>query len=522
MRRILLLLFLAALPANAADIYVAQASAGGNTGANCANARAASSLAAGDWTAGNSIHLCGTLTSAITAQGSGAPGNVITVVFESGAGFSFAAIPTGGALILTNRTDILVDGGGGSCGFVSFANVTCTNGFIKSTANGSGLANQVASIAIEASNTTNVEIKGLVLGPIYTHTSTSDITQSPPGPRAVYFVGATNISIHNNTIHDCGWCLNGNSTTALIQANEIYNNDHGVALGGTNSSITVQGNHFHDWVDWDTTNNSFHHDGVHFFDQAGLTFSGADIDGNLFDGDQGVNVTAAIYIEKASTGTITIIRVYNNVMKIAATRYSNVGWLAFWLTGSGTGTTASIYNNTIYGAYVPAGSGSCAGGGGPCGSCFGLTGWTSVTAKNNILTGCQNLIGVAASSSAVIDYNIYEDIGTDHGTGGSANTFTWHGSQFASFSTWKTDCSCDANGIFNTLANIKLNSSTLQPLSGSLAIGAGVNLTSLGVTPLDVDALGNARPAMTAWDIGAINGVGAGPGVPMGVSVIFP
>ena len=68
-----------AIAAQAQNIYVAQSSAGGDTGADCADARALSTLTSSDWTAGNTIHLCGTITatagtSGLVAQGSGTSG----------------------------------------------------------------------------------------------------------------------------------------------------------------------------------------------------------------------------------------------------------------------------------------------------------------------------------------------------------------------------------------------------------------------------------------------------------------
>ena len=54
--------------------------------------------------------------------------------------------------------------------------------------------------------------------------------------------------------------------------------------------------------------------------------------------------------------------------------------------------------------------------------------------------------------------------------------------------------------------------------AGSPAIGAGVNLTSLGITGLDTDAAGVARPATGAWDIGAYQYNGASYNVFSGVT----
>jgi hypothetical protein len=142
--------------AHANNIYVAQSSVGGGNGADCANARAIGSLGGGDWSAGNTIHLCGTVASTLTAQGSGSSGSPITVFFEPGSGISVPALSANGQIDVSNRSWIVIDGGGGSCGFVGFANVTCSQGYIQSTANGSSLANHINSVAILADGSSNV------------------------------------------------------------------------------------------------------------------------------------------------------------------------------------------------------------------------------------------------------------------------------------------------------------------------------------------------------------------------------
>jgi hypothetical protein len=489
------LILLVGSGAHASDKYFAQASAGGNTGADCADARAVSSLVAGDWVAGNTLHLCGTISNTISALGSGSAGNPITIKFEAGSSIQMAALPTGGGIVLRSLQNIIVDGGGGPCGFSYPTNSPCSVGQIESTANGTGLANQIASVAIDASGSSGVEIRGLHCGPIYLHTSTSDLTQSPPGPICVKFVNASNISIHNNTINDCAWCLNGNAATASINNNEIYNNDHGVGIGGANSAINIFYNHFHDWVKWDTTNNSLHHDGVHFFDQSGQLFNSANVYGNLFDGDQGNNVTGAIYIEHASNGTIQNINTYDNVVVAAAGRFSGVGWIGYWNTaggGNGFGSTGLIASNSIYGQFVG-------------GSCLGVQGWNSVSRKDNLLVNCQNLIGVTnLTTDGSSDYNGYENLTSDKSCGSGCNTFTspLH-SNFSSFSQWQSDCACDAHGLFDTLAHFNLNSSTAQLQAGSTAIGAGTNLTSLGIASLNSDITGALRSPSAPWDMGA-------------------
>lgn len=492
------LLVLAASPACATTIYVSQAAQtpfSGGTNCNGNNTSSVATFNAASLSNGEIVWLCGTITSALTPQNGGSLSQPVLMQFDTGASIQMGALPTTGAIVLTGLSNITVDGQGGNCGWLWNMNNTCSVGQIESTANGSGLANQIASIAILAGGTTNVVIKGLRLGPVYTHTLASDTTQSPPGPIAVDFVGATNITIQNNTIDDCGWCLTGTATTGTFQNNEIYNVDHCLGLGGTNSGITFAHNHCHDFANWDQTGAAFHHDGLHLFSTSTNTFNGANVYGNLFDGDQGANVTSpGMYFESASTGaTIENIAAWNNVVITHSGRLSCCGLISFYTTASGaTATNGTAYNNTLIG-YYQAGTGAC----------FDSVGWSNILWKNNVVNGCQSQVTIDANSTlTAVDYNDYDNLSADQGCGGGCNTFSWHGSIFASFTTWKSDCSCDSHGRNDTTAQMNL-SSLGRPLAGSTIIGAGVNLTSVGNALLDYDITGTPRSAVSAWDLGA-------------------
>lgn len=520
-RRALAVLYLLALCATAyslLSLYVMHASviryvsqAGGSfTGGSACNGQTAISVATFNATsngAGDHDFLCGTISSAVVPTGNGGSGSPVTITFDVGASIQMPALPTSGGLNLSGLSHYLIDGGGGSCGFVSFAVATCSVGAIESTANGTGQPNQIASVGINANSTTDVEIKGLLIGPIYTHTSPTDTSQSPPGPLCVSLQGAATINIHNDTMHDAAWCLTGTVATLTVQSSELYNTDHGLGFGGANSSFTVSGNYFHDWVNWDQ-GSTFHHDGIHLWASNGLTFNGATVCNNLFGGDQGSSVTAAIYNEQqSSTGTIENITDCNNVVLVHAGRVSCCGWISFYTTVSGgTATGGSSLNNTILGSYT-AGTGAC----------LDSVGWLLIRFENNNVTGCQNLITVDVNSTVTaINGNEYENIQTDQGCGLSCNTYSWHGTITPGFAAWQTNCGCDAAGRSDTLAAINVNPTGRQ-LTGSTLIGNGLNLTSLSITPLDSDILGNARPGgATAWDIGAYFGAAA---VPSGFTI---
>jgi hypothetical protein len=73
------------------------------------------------------------------------------------------------------------------------------------------------------------------------------------------------------------------------------------------------------------------------------------------------------------------------------------------------------------------------------------------------------------------------------------------GSTGYSLVAWRGYSSQDANSQYST--NVTNSVGVLSP--GSPAIGGGMNLTSLGIAALNVDKLGNPRPTIGPWTIGA-------------------
>jgi hypothetical protein len=243
-------------------IYVAQSAAGSHSGASCADARAYTSLAGGDWVAGNTIHLCGTFSmgagasGTITIGGSGSSGNPITILFENGANATAPYWGVNGFIYAANVNWITVDGG--------------VNGSITATANGTGLANQVSqSSGVKFVKTSNLEVKNLSITNIYVHncvypvsTCTDHIGYYSSGIAVndgnnvtidhntihdvyagvnYFFDNAagnpwSNLSVHDNDVGNCNWCITtstGSYANATLNGDLIYNN-------------TV-----HDWGKWD-------------------------------------------------------------------------------------------------------------------------------------------------------------------------------------------------------------------------------------------------------------------------------
>ena len=269
----------------ASDIYFAQNAAGSNNGTSCANAYAYNDAKhglgiPGTWTAGNTLHLCGTFTASagasnyIVAQASGTSGNIITLQFETNSNLT-AAYWSGAVINLNGASYITVDGG--------------TNGTIQATANGTGLANQQDNgVCVYSNGSKNVQVKNLTCANIYVHTCTLPMSNcTDEGGQNTYgieLIGGSNLQIGpNNTAHDMKWALfNGygnGATNVQIFQNTVYNADHGVVFGDAGSNDAATGsltatcggangnmicqNTIHDGGNWDDVGDLNHHDGIH-------------------------------------------------------------------------------------------------------------------------------------------------------------------------------------------------------------------------------------------------------------------
>lgn len=511
----LFVLTLGCTAARANDIYIAQTAAGANTGQSCANAFAYTffntasnwGTGAGQIGPGTTVHLCGRIANALTAQGSGSSGSPVTILFDSVSKgqISMAALPATGGLVLDGQSYITVDGNN-SIGVIQSAN----NGSPSSLCSGSTYSSDIISKGISAASTRNIEIKNLTIGPVYVHVCTADDSAnhsalSPPGPVCISFSGTQGMTIDGNTMHDAAWCLNGGGNNISIHHNAIYNIDHGLGMGIAAASATMTGLYFYnnsvrDATIWDTDDNSFHHDGVHLFAYcsngsslcSGSYITSVYIYNNHVYGSWLANTTGALFFE----GNIRSAYVFNNYLD--GSRFIN----RFYLLPL-EGTNVAVYNNTAVG-YSTADSDP---------SLFLLGGLGSVT-ENNIFSTANSVIGTGASffgtpfTVALLAHNIYAN--------GGGNAFVWCPRSGGScsflgsgqFSVWESD-SGETGSSYSSSAGLNANG-TLTP--GSPAIAAGVNLYSTcngqpnpGLGALCYDAAGNPRPASGPWDAGAYN-----------------
>jgi hypothetical protein len=260
---------------------------------------------------------------------------------------------------------------------------------------------------------------------------------------------------------------------------EAFNTNHcfTVAANGAGYSLTsarIHGNNCHDFSNWDTASNAFHHDGVHLYALNGGTFRDVQIYNNIFSGDPGNNATSFIYTQ----GAITNSYFFNNVLLTAAGKYFSNGVLC------AGGDGIAIYNNLIFGGTSTSGL------------CLAASG-TGIAVRNNVISRCSGLVSLAAGTTFVnrgLDHNIY----------GPGENWKSGSTFYYTFEQWKAASGESSHSL--SASDLKVDSSG-QPLSGSPLIGAGANLTFHSIAPLNADRLGRGRSTCGAWDAGAYNHV---------------
>ena len=308
--------------ASAADLYFANSASGSNNGTSCGNAYAVSDSThgvnvPGNQMAGNTLHLCGTITGSTNQQlvlikNSGINGSPITVKFEAGANLISPLWNMFGAIQIYNSSWVTIDGG--------------ANGIIQNTANGTGLANHADSTAINITGGSNVVVKNLTIANICQHTSTSDTVgcqTSGNTDRSIEVSGgATNVTITQNTIHDTFVSIfylwqNGDSGVT-ISNNTLSRNNWGINAGGTGTTATglaITGNDITCSVgtlcNWDDgAPNDFHHNGM-IIDPIDTTINHMVVANNYI---HDVNPsTGFIFLDATGSGDTPGAQIYNNV-----------------------------------------------------------------------------------------------------------------------------------------------------------------------------------------------------------------
>ena len=439
---------------------------------------------------GTTVYLCGSFHGVAGQQllkvhGSGSSSSPVTIKFESGTTFSAPYWSTGGAINVDNVSYVVVDGG--------------TNGVIQDTDNGTIRHYHHDSRGISAYNCTGCTVQNLTIQNLYVRTSLSDETPTSM-TSCVYWHLSNHFTVNHITCHDAVWAVAGDGNNFTLEYSNIYRVDHGLASGPTHyvSGYSIHHNHFHDAAIWDSSNNRYHHDGVHLWGQNGGAITGVSIYNNTFDGDFGANVTAHIFLQDS----IRNVHVYNNTTVTPATRNMQSVWFYAPSTSlpGGAASGNSAYNNSLNA------------GGHRSGSALAAFAQLQFTAVNNILSGGLANISIqngGTRSSTGINNNTYRNLFAEIG---DLNIFGFQGKGYYVFSQWRSACHCDGSSALITSA---------QTTAFSPTVGASTTETpetpysaTVGLSPADAaGALSEGTSAEIA-PVGAITPAGVQEPVP--------
>ena len=537
-KRLLLILVLLCAPALATTRYIAQTAGtfSGGTACNGQTTITAATFSALTNSAGDLNYVCGTITgttgtSILTVKGNGASGNPITLKFDTGATLSspycYGLGSSGACLIIstsvTPQQYIVVDGGT-PCGWTPSggAEATC-NGSIVNTNSGTGLTTNTTTAGIEMEKCLGCEVKNLGIYNLYVQ-SGGDTNANPQYENCIVWSGSNN-KIHDNRMHDVGWCLfypmQSGDTTNSVYNNEIYNTPHPMFLGnasgvsGTATNLYIYGNHFHDYANWNTSGGTYHVEGIHTSGPSVAPFPQiqyAYIYNNYFGPNEGTNLYAQVFFSAndntpSDGGIMNNSYVFNNLIHITST--GDVGITI----GAGNGNV--VYNNTLLN------DGGANGTAGLNWSNITSAGYT-FTYKNNAIQGFYTLIndddtGSEGSTSITADYNVYSGCASGHSSCLQAfypsGTSNWASFIAAAATRGPVEQHSINTGLWSGTAccsgTLGLNSD-LTPQSTSAVRSAGTNLYSIcngqpnpGLGALCYDFVGNSRPSLGNWDAGA-------------------
>jgi hypothetical protein len=470
--------------------YVSQGGGVLSAGTAC-NGQTAISVATFNGTslsAGDTVFLCGTITSQVAPRNGGSSGNPVVLQWDTGASVRVCNA-SNGAVFINTLSFLTLDLGGNTTA------VVCPN-------NGTTLGSQLDAIGIGSNGAgwNNVEIRNGTVGPMYVYSGTAN-----NGFGSICISGANgtnNTFIHNVNLLGCAEGMEidptSNSTDefAAITADGSVGRVLNYASGsGSNILLNMK---FHDSninysSVWSVPGGFEHYEMIHQYN----TGNGGSQDNvssliynNLFTGISPTNSgsTALMFIgeggSSCSASSTNKALFFNNV--IVDTGNSNSGF------SSGTGSyfysqdcehTLTIYNNTVV---VTNGASN---------ACFraanGLLTNNNWIVKNNICVGANWAYFDDGKEPKTSDFNDFFNIGN----GG----WQWGSSSFSSLAAWSAGTGNDSHSIS---ANPNLNGNFIPNL-GSPVSGAGANLTSLGIAQLNVDKAGNARLATGNWDMGA-------------------
>jgi hypothetical protein len=283
----------------------------------------------------------------------------------------------------------------------------------------------------------------------------------------------------------------------------------GDSAPATLSNLHIYGNDISNAANWDdSVNNTFHHNGIFLFIEASTTtMPGVQIYNNYIHGDMGARETGHIFLDgdgNGAAGSWTGALVFNNLLSETGTNHPSNGLFIAYLNGpSGNAPTTSVYNNVFA---FSSNTG---------GRCFMLDAANKVNLKNNVFVNCGVALYLPDQAATLLtsDHNSF------YGNTGVASDIHLSGLALT-LAQWQTlSAAAYRTGLdLNSVATDPHLSAGYAPQTGSPLIGAGANLSSLGVTALNSDKAG--VPRLTVWDIGACQtNPPSAPQPPSGLSV---
>lgn len=471
------------LSAHAEDLYFTQAGAGTKDGSSLANAWSVTNAStSGNWgsgagkiSAGDTLHVSGTITSIFTVQGSGSAGSPVTIQFESGAKFSAPRWSTAGEGVFSTTQAAIV------CNGQSYLTIDGSNSVnavgIETTDTGTAKTYQDYNIGVLCyGSASGLTFQNLTITNMYRRTPhSSDVNQDGGG---IQCRGGT---FSNVLITNCeAWQANvgfylgyasGTTTNYHIRNSRGGDCGEGVFVMGSESASSylvdwgVHGCTFQDEYTWsgapDTHCNLIH---AHCTAIGAVANLGV-IENNTFTGTGSDHMTSFIFFE----GALTNLQIRNNLIRPTDTTYTGNGYIT--IKGS---YGVKILNNTLIGTNQGGTAiGTTSNGGGYDGG---------IVLSNNLVKNFS--FGVYDPESAVVasDYNNF-----------SGNANMGRGGAFGDWAHWRAT-TFDGSGTSSTAS---LDSNFVPTSGDTVAKDAGVNLSSLFTT----DKNGNTRSG--AWDIGA-------------------
>jgi hypothetical protein len=324
-------------------------------------------------------------------------------------------------------------------------------------------------------------------------------TLIPSSSKCLIFENTHDIAITNSTFTTQSW-INvyfvfdsaGSYSNFAFTGNDVSHTTGAVwfasAAGGAHeSNLVITGNTYHDYSDM--LGGGAHGDGaLHYFNSPandntqyldGLTFSNNYFYGNFSRGISGStseDMTGLIYFE----GGLKNGAIFNNVFTFSPAQNSTLtpnifeAIIDLRAEGSANATNLRIFNNSIYGDTTKS----------SLSAAILINGYVNGDLRNNIV--------VSGS------YCGYGEAGVPSGWTSDYNEWDCPNNGFLTFMPpGAHDLSNPSNPLWNSApANLHLT-------ANSPAVGKGVNLTGLGITALDSDKDGVARPTTGTWDMGA-------------------